>query len=241
MINLLVVSDNVELVCHIKKVSINLVEEVDIDYCYSSINKSPEILINLGMKEVNVKDESVVSYLIKKYDLIISAHCKQIFPESLVEGIRCLNIHPGLNPYNRGWFPQVFSIVNKKPVGCTIHVMDKKVDHGSIIYQREVEIEAWDTSYDVYNKVIEQEKKLITNNLSDLINGNYCLENMYFEGNYNSISDFKEMSELKLNSTGTLSEHIDLLRSLTHGDYKNAFFIDGNGSKVFVSINLEKE
>ena len=50
----------------------------------------------------------------RHYKVGISAHCKQIFPAKLVENVRCYNIHPGYNPYNRGWFPQVFSIINKK-------------------------------------------------------------------------------------------------------------------------------
>lgn len=48
------------------------------------------------------------------YDLFFSMHCKQIFPNELVLNHRCINIHPGYNPYNRGWYPHVFSIINEK-------------------------------------------------------------------------------------------------------------------------------
>jgi hypothetical protein len=47
--------------------------------------------------------------LCRSYDVIISWHCRQIFPKELIERVRCINIHPGFNPYNRGYFPHVFS------------------------------------------------------------------------------------------------------------------------------------
>ncbi len=92
-----------------------------------------------------------------KYKLVISAHCKKIFPPKLVNSFRCINIHPGLNPYNRGYYPQAFSLINKLPVGATIHEIDEKLDHGPIIFQEEVVIESIDTSFSLYNKIIKKE------------------------------------------------------------------------------------
>ena len=72
------------------------------------------------------------------YDLFLSLHSKQLFPDALVETRPCFNVHPGLNPHNRGWFPQVFSILNGLPCGVTIHNMDTQLDHGPIAWQEEV-------------------------------------------------------------------------------------------------------
>jgi hypothetical protein len=44
-----------------------------------------------------------------------------------------------------------------------------------------------------------------------------------------------------LNQVGTFGEFIDRLRALTHGDFRNAYFIDSSGVKVFVRISLELE
>src|SRR5690349_163732 len=66
-------------------------------------------------------------------DVVISLHSKQIFPPGLVSGARCVNVHPGLNPFNRGWTPHVFSLVNGLPAGATIHEIDAEIDHGAII------------------------------------------------------------------------------------------------------------
>jgi methionyl-tRNA formyltransferase len=238
----LIVSDNMELVLYFKlitkAISINVAE---FNYCYSIINKAPDALITLGMSVVNMKDDKVVEAIIIEYDLVISAHCKQIFPKELVKKVRCINIHPGLNPHNRGWFPQVFSIINKKPVGCTIHLMDEEIDHGDIIYQEEVNVNSCDTSMDVYNKVVSAEKELIRKYLPDLVNETYECKVIESEGNYNGIKDFNALARLNLTSKGTLGEHIDLLRALTHGEFNNAYFIDEQDHKVYVKIKLDKE
>ncbi|WP_105213416.1 dTDP-4-amino-4,6-dideoxyglucose formyltransferase [Pseudoalteromonas sp. T1lg22] len=239
MKNVLVISDNYELVSCIQETVSRLSIDAHFEYKYSAINKKPAQLDSLRMSSVNVKDEKVINKIISSFDLVISAHCKQIFPKKLVESVRCVNIHPGLNPHNRGWYPQVFSIINKQPVGCTIHEIDEDIDHGKVIYQKEVDIYQSDDSQSVYNRVQQAEKELIGKYLNQLVEGDYSSSPMSDEGNYNSIDDFKMLCELDLNREGTLGEHIDLLRALTHGEYKNAFFKSKAGEKIYVSICLE--
>lgn len=242
MKNVLIVSDNVELVSYFKVTSKNISSKMAVfDYSYSIINKSPENLNKLNMSVVDMKDDACVNSIIANYDLVLSVHCKQIFPSRLVNGIRCINIHPGFNPYNRGWYPQVFSILNKKPIGCTIHLMDTEIDHGDIIYQKEINVHSWDTSLDVYQRVVAVEKELINKHLHDLINENYKPKKIEAQGSYNGIKDFNQLANLDLTSNASLGEHIDLLRALTHGDFNNAYFFDNKGNKVFVKLFLECE
>jgi hypothetical protein len=44
--------------------------------------------------------------------------------------------------------------------------------------------------------------------------------------------------EIDLEREGTFGEFIDILRALTHGEYKNAYFIDKNKNKIFISIDM---
>ncbi|MDE4942708.1 formyl transferase, partial [Francisella tularensis subsp. holarctica] len=37
----------------------------------------------------------------------------------------------------------------------------------------------------------------------------------------------------------TMREAIDYLRAMTHPTYKNSYFIDEHGNKVFVALELE--
>jgi methionyl-tRNA formyltransferase len=187
---------------------------------------------------LNIKSD--YTHVIENYDLVFSIHSKQIFPAELVQKVRCINVHPGLNPHNRGWFPQVFSILNKLPLGATIHEIDEELDHGKIIVQKEVPIYANDTSLTAYNRVQEAEVVLLEMYLDSIIEGDYEAKSMNEIGNLNLKNDFYKLCELDLTKTQTIGETIDLLRALTHGNYKNAWFYDEKtGNKIYVSVELE--
>jgi|AVFP01.1.fsa_nt_gi methionyl-tRNA formyltransferase len=181
-----------------------------------------------------------IEKLVSKYSIIFSLHSKQIFPPELVNQVRCYNVHPGYNPYNRGWYPQVFSIINGLPAGATIHEIDEELDHGRIICQKKVEIFTWDTSLSVYNRILDAEMELLSKWLEPILKGEYEPVKAE-EGNINLKSDFNELLELDLQRQDSLENHINLLRALTHGDYDNAYFIDNQGNKVFVRIQLTPE
>ena len=241
--NILVISDNPQLVKFFQNEYLmqNLGEIADIKYQYTSINKLPSLLIDLGATSINIKCPKSVANLIDSYDLIFSLHCKQIFPSNLVSSVICINIHPGFNPYNRGWYPQVFSIINEKLIGATIHIMDEKVDHGEIIDQIKIDVKSSDTSKEVYERVIEAEKILISKNLRKIIKNEYTTTPPAFEGNYNSIADFKSICELNLDDIAPLGEHIKLLRALSHGSFKNAFFLNEYGKKLYIRVSIEED
>lgn len=240
---LLVVSDNQELSLYLREELEKKSFEypVEVDFCYTSFNTNPQQMIDMGAKAINVKDEPTVERIIQDYDLVFSLHCKQIFPATLTDNVCCINFHPGLNPFNRGWYPQAFSIINGLPVGATIHLMDAEVDHGEILDQQEVEVTSSDTSLSVYRKVIATEKNLISKNIYTIITGLYTTKKPQAEGNYNGIKDYNTLCELDLNSVATLSEHLKILRATTHGDFKNAYFYDESGKKYFVKLVIEEE
>ena len=211
------------------------------DFYYSAFNKS--FVERYGespfFKPIRLKDMD--DRFFSKYDLFISLHCKQLFPDELVNNYRCINVHPGLNPFNRGWFPQVFSILNKKPVGVTIHEMDRELDHGPIIFQEEIPIYSYDTSQDVYQRIQDNEIEMIREHLEEIVNREYTARKMESEGNTNYKEDFDRLCKINLNKEGTFGEFIDLLRATTFAKYDNAYFVDEDGNKVFVSINLKKD
>ena len=70
-------------------------------------------------------------------------------------------------------FPQVFSILNKKPEGVTIHEMDRELDHGSIIFQEELPIYSYDTSQDVYQRIQDKEIEMLREHLEEIVNKKY--------------------------------------------------------------------
>lgn len=240
---IIIISDNAELTAHLLTVLRNRSRLKNLTYSlyYSYNNSSPEAMIELGATYINLKNEILVNEMISSADVIFSLHCKQIFPQSLVDAVTCINVHPGYNPYNRGWYPQVFSIINGLPVGVTIHKMDYEVDHGPIIYQGKIQIQERDTSLDAYRKIIALAKKLLDKYLVNLVFGEYQACSPIHEGNYNSINDFKKLCNIELDHIGTMQEHINTLRALSHGQFKNAYFIDNNGIKNYIQVIITAE
>ncbi|TFI59895.1 dTDP-4-amino-4,6-dideoxyglucose formyltransferase [Sphingomonas parva] len=236
-----IISDNAELASFALQ---QHKEQALTDICefrlrYSSVNRSPGGLISLGGTPINMRDPAQVEEVIDTADLVFSLHCKRIFPERLVEAVTCINFHPGYNPYNRGWYPQVFSILNGAPLGATIHLMNREIDAGPIIARERVKLEQGDTSYTAYRKVIDLEKELIRRFLKPIVQGAYLSSEPEIEGNYNSISDFRELCALDLDQRGTLREHLALLRALTHPPFKNAYYDDDAGNRIFVALDVE--
>jgi methionyl-tRNA formyltransferase len=239
--NILVISDNLFLITAFHQLSLSY-NGLNITYACSKNNialiNDPALPVALGVVEVKTRYQDIAL----QYDLVFSLHCKQLFPAELVSKVKCINVHPGYNPFNRGWFPQVFSILNKLPAGATIHEIDEKLDHGHIIARREVKTHSWQTSADIYNSVQQLEVDLIRENLDSILRGTYTSFAPEEEGNVNLKKEFNELCRLDLNETVTMGSAIDKLRALTHGKYANAFFTDAEtGAKVFVKITLEKE
>lgn len=172
------------------------------------------------------------------YDLGFSCHSRQLFPAELVTAVRCLNVHPGLNPHNRGWYPQVFSILNGLPAGATIHVMDEAIDHGPIVCQNEVAIQPWDTSRDVYQRLLREEVALFEAWLPRLVKGDYEAVPPGEEGNYNGKADFAALCEIDPDEVGTFREFVDRLRALSHPPFSNAWMMM-DGRKVHLRLELE--
>lgn len=234
----LVITDNKYLLARFKDiVSRARMDGVIFNYRYSVNNK--EIQRTDDFLPIDVNGD--LEYILSNYELVVSLHCKQFFPAELVSKVRCVNIHPGYNPYNRGWFPQVFSIINKKILGVTIHEMDNRLDHGPIIVREKVPLYAWDTSQTAYERIIEKEAELLEKYLVRLVEADYRAKRISTNGNINHKKDYEVLCKLNLEETGTFGDFIDRLRALTHDGYKNCYFKDANGRKIYVSIKLEPE
>jgi methionyl-tRNA formyltransferase len=179
--------------------------------------------------------------ILQSFDLIISYHCRQLFPGELVSKVRCVNIHPGFNPYNRGWYPGVFSIASGLPAGATIHEIDEKIDNGPIMAQKQIEVLPEDTSGTVYPKIIQAEYDLLEKWFIPMITGEYQTFSPKDRGNLNYKKDYYSLQRLDLEEKLTTKQVIDKLRALTHPPFQNAYYIDQTtGDRIYVSVELKR-
>ena len=230
---LLVLTDNLQMLGEFRTRAVHH-RHTRFHYAFSPENEQAEEFIRRGCFPLSVHKD--FEQILRDYTKVLSIHSKQVFPAKLVNTLPCYNLHPGLNPYNRGWSRQVFSILNKLPLGATLHEMVEKVDAGPIIDQIEVKVESWDTSETAYAKVIAAECELLDTHLGSILNSSYVARAPHIKGNFNTLARFQALMPLDLNETATYGECIDRLRALSHQPYWNAYFIDGDGRKVFVRV-----
>ncbi|MBR4656579.1 MAG: dTDP-4-amino-4,6-dideoxyglucose formyltransferase [Oscillospiraceae bacterium] len=239
--NVCVITDNLYIFEHFQGLIARNPLGASFEFFYAPWNKDFKTRFgeNGAIRPLRIKEQDETFF--SRYDLFISLHCKQLFPDALVNNHLCINVHPGYNPYNRGWFPQVFGIMNHLPIGVTIHKMDTELDHGPILWQKRLELRGDDTSKEVYERILATEMELMEAHLEDLLTGNFSLTPMAGEGNLNTKQDFEALREIDPNKPATYGEVLDFLRAMTHAPYKNAYYLDQDGKKVFVRIVLEKE
>jgi methionyl-tRNA formyltransferase len=235
----LIISDNLKLLeeCFLilKK------KKLEENFHFASTMQLKSTIIN-KVTSFNVKDDEVIDFLIINYRTILSVHCKMLFPEKLVKEIKCFNLHPGYNPINRGWFPQVFAITEDLQIGATLHEIDVELGHGDIIDRRLVNKEISDTSQTLYNRILEKELDIFTDNIESLIALDYIKIVPENEGNIFYKSDFNKLCEIDLQEQGTFLSFYNKLRALTFNGYNNAYFKDPiDNKKVFINLKIEKE
>ncbi|MFH1416197.1 MAG: phosphoribosylglycinamide formyltransferase [Elusimicrobiota bacterium] len=104
----------------------------------------------------------------KKVDLVcLAGYLLRIAPEIInAYRNRIINIHPALLPSYGGkgmYGLRVHEAVlagGDKYTGCTVHFVDEKYDHGTIIMQEKVPVLEGDTPETLAERVLEEEHKL---------------------------------------------------------------------------------
>ena len=99
----------------------------------------------------------------KKIKLICLAGFMKILSKDFIKSFKgkILNIHPSLLPKYKGLNTHQRAISNnEKYSGCTVHVVNSRLDSGKIILQKKVKINKSDTAKSLSKKILIQEHKL---------------------------------------------------------------------------------
>jgi dTDP-4-amino-4,6-dideoxyglucose formyltransferase len=210
----------------------------------SYIRKEIQDILNCSDYKYDFIESEKIDFenkLYSKYDLLISAHYKRLIPKNITDNLRCINIHPGFNPHNRGWYPHVFSIINGLPTGATIHEITEEVDNGPIIVQEEVPVYLHDTSYSLYQKILYKEVELFEKHFESIIKNEYKTFIPLDKGNINYKKDFIKLCAIDSNNSDTFENHLKLLKALSFEGYNNGFIVDNSGLKTHVRLELKLE
>ncbi|HNQ50074.1 MAG TPA: formyltransferase family protein [Candidatus Omnitrophota bacterium] len=89
-------------------------------------------------------DQFVSHWLSMEIDVIVSVASSEIFKPKLLKVARwgCINIHHAKLPRYRGMMPNFWQMYfDEKSAGITVHKINKKIDDGEILLQRDVIIQ----------------------------------------------------------------------------------------------------
>ena len=86
--------------------------------------------------------EAVEAIAALRPDLILNMRTRDIYRKKIlaVPAIGCVNVHHGLLPERRGTMCDLWAWVEGRPVGFSVHWMNRKIDDGEIILTQEVDV-----------------------------------------------------------------------------------------------------
>ena len=126
-------------------------------------------IFKISKKVFNYKNKIIAEKKIiseinnKKIKLICLAGFMKILSKNFIKSFKgkILNIHPSLLPKYKGLNTHQRAISNnEKYSGCTVHVVNSRLDSGKIILQKKVKISKSDTAKSLTKKVLIEEHKL---------------------------------------------------------------------------------
>lgn len=127
--------------------------------------------------------------------LVISFNYAQTIQEDILEILagRIINLHISYLPWNRGASPNLWSYIDDTPKGVTIHVLDRGLDTGGIIAQREVHMdERTETLASSYQKLMHEIIALLQENWDRILSGDYVPKLQAGKGSYHTRKDLQE-------------------------------------------------
>lgn len=91
----------------------------------------------------------------------LSVHYPYLLKPHLLDRYNAVyNIHPGLLPWGKCYYPVFWALWADEPAGCTLHKIDAGIDTGNIVAQQVVPQYDWDTGGGLHRRVSEAEKGL---------------------------------------------------------------------------------
>lgn len=170
----------------------------------------------------------VQAFLVASYGKIIPTEIIDI-PKN-----KTLNIHPSLLPQYRGPSPLPTAILeDTKNTGVSIMILDREMDHGPIIAQKEITISEWPTYEDFEESMAEEGAKLFAEILPDWIEGKIApKEQDHSKASYTK-KIIKEDAEIDLNT----DPYTNFRKIQAYHEWPQAFFfIDHKNKKLRVKI-----
>ncbi|MDE5589087.1 MAG: pseudaminic acid synthase [Acetatifactor sp.] len=129
---------------------------------------------------------------------IVSFNYRHLISEEVLRLMpgRIINLHTSFLPFNRGSAPNFFSFWDNTLKGVTIHLMDKGLDTGDILCQRELVFdEEQETFASSYDKLLTAIKELFQENWEKIKKGEIVPRRQTGEGTSHRLRELEAIRE----------------------------------------------
>jgi methionyl-tRNA formyltransferase len=195
------------------------------------------VLVGKGFREPQGID------LLESLDLdyVVGVHFPYIVPDEVLEipRIGVVNLHPALLPHNRGWHTPSWAILEKTPIGATLHFMDSGVDTGDIVAQSEIDVRPDDTADTLYRRLLDLELELFREAWPLLASGAPPRRPQPATvGTSHDRADLDPVGRLDLEATMPVGDVLRRLRALTTNDIGEAAYFEEGGRRYRVQVTI---
>lgn len=141
-------------------------------------------------------DEAVLNNTMP--DFIISYGYRHIIKEWVINRYpdKIINLHISMLPWNRGADPNFWSFIDDTPKGVSIHYVDKGIDTGDIIAQKEVFFQGEHTLKTSYDKLQDEIQLLFRSKWKDIKSGNIERKKQTGNGSFHKSKDKEPLLHL---------------------------------------------
>ena len=142
-------------------------------------------------------------------NFIISYGYKHIISKEVINYISdsIINLHISYLPFNRGYYPNLWSFLESSPSGVSIHRIDTGIDTGEILLRKKVFI-------DIQKNTFNSSYNFLRNNIENLFNDNWKMLR---------VNKIKKINYLDSGSYHSKSQGDKILKKLQNGWDTNIF------------------
>jgi methionyl-tRNA formyltransferase len=173
----------------------------------------------------------------------VSALFGHVLPAELITKFSggIINLHPSLLPQGRGAHPISWSIVEKQKQGISLHLIDKGLDTGALISQREIPGTIEMNAGDIYDVAITELFNEFTKYFSKWLNGEIVsypqIEGEISMHKSNELDLLRTIEEREI---GTFGDFVRRLQANTFSNGRRPLFKDNTGEVWEVTFRLTK-
>jgi methionyl-tRNA formyltransferase len=175
-------------------------------------------------------------------DLFVSIHFPELISDAWLTAFPrgCVNLHPALLPWGRGWHTPTWAILEGTPFGATLHYIAKDVDSGAVIAQQQITVRPDHTAHSLYREALETEFELFQRTWPALRSGHLAgVPQSRGTGSFHRRADLDtEVRRLDLDAPASGRALLTRLRALTTDRWDEAAWFEEGGRRYAVRVEV---